>query len=134
MSEVPQQYLELFDQLAATVPELDAAFRRHLPFLSVPSFWAKASCLAMSVSDVAEAQGLEPLRPFFEALVPVYSIQDEALNFFLYEGFMESLVFKLRDARIPLEDVRARMAGEARTAWDAAVRYIQSNSNPRAGA
>ena len=132
MVEISPQYLNVFDDLAATVPELAIAFRRHLS--TTPNLWDKCSALATAVADLASANGLEPLVPFFEALVPVYGIVDEALSFYLDEGFMETLVLHLDYAHVPLSDVRTHMAGQALLAWDAAVDYMRPDSSPNAGA
>jgi hypothetical protein len=132
MAEVSPQYLNIFDELAERVPELETAFRRYLSNESTLS--DKASALAMAVADVASASGLDLLVPLFGALAPVYEITDEVLTFYLYEGFMESLVYQLEYAHIPLSKVRALISGEALLAWDAAVDYIGPASGRNAGA
>jgi len=131
MPELPPQYKRVFEDLAATVPALEVAYHRHLfGDMSVE----KCSALAAAVVDIAQTQHLDLLKRFFDSLPPIYDIRDDDLSFWLQEGFMESLVFGLSGTKVPLAEVRMRMTGSARVAWDQAIDYIRPNSGEQAGA
>ena len=116
-------------QRQATVSSIILRLSRSLPdaaaeALDEPHY----SDLAARVADLVGAGRIEELRKFFGALEAAYtSWKPPGEEITLYEGFMESLIYCLRDSRVSSSQVYEYLQTESRNVWEDCWRYIQGS-------
>lgn len=119
----------LIDRLADTIPSISEEWReyRDTSYGRVDELSVQASELATHVVALLAANRPQELQSFLAALEELYlgPLDDESSNA-LYEGFMESLIYKVGHRQIPPAEVYRHLLPKSRRAWEQHWKYIHN--------